>query len=161
MSPRMPVLPGVTMRTHEVFAISHDLAEKLGHADVTPLHVLLAILREGRSPAMMLLYVLGVPSGELERDIDAELSLPPLGELPATEHAWAESDRELLRQARAEALEVRHSHVGCEHLLLAFARDESSAAARLLARHGLHLDNARAALVRVMGEPVERSRPST
>jgi ATP-dependent Clp protease ATP-binding subunit ClpA len=152
----MPVLPGVTMRTHEVFAIAHDLADRLGHVSVTPLHVLLAILREGRSPAMVVLYVLGVPFGELEREIDAELSAAPIGQVPATDHAWTESDRELLRRAKVESLEVRHSHIGCEHLLLAFASDESSVAAELLARHGVHMNDARAALVRVMGEPVER-----
>lgn len=104
----MPVLPGVTMRTHEVFAIAHDLADSVGHTDVTPLHVLLAMLREGRSPAIMVLYVLGVPLERLERELESELSVPHLAQVPASEHSWTESDEEMLQRAKIEAQRIRH-----------------------------------------------------
>lgn len=156
MSPRMPHRPAVTMRTHEVFAIAHDLADRFGHADVTPSHVLLAMLREGRSPAIVVLYLLGVPLDELERELESELSVSSLAQLPANEHSWSESDEEMLQRAGIESHGIRHSYIGCEHLLLAFLSDESSAAARLLARHGVDLANARAAVLYAMGAPLEQ-----
>ena len=103
MSPRMPHRPAVTMRTHEVFAIAHDLADRFGHADVTPSHVLLAMLREGRSPAIVVLYLLGVPLDELERELESELSVSSLAQLPANEHSWSESDEEMLQRAGIES----------------------------------------------------------
>lgn len=151
MSPRMPHRPSVTMRTHEVFAIAHDVADRFGHADVTSSHVLLAMLREGRSPAIVVLHVLGVPLQELERELESALSVPPLTQVPASEHSWAESDEELLQRAEIESRRIRHSYIGCEHLLLAFLSDDSSAAARLLAGRGVNLTSARAAVLHVMG----------
>lgn len=153
MSPRMPHRPAVTMRTHEVFAMAHDLADRFGHADVTPSHVLLAMLREGRSPAIVVLYVLAVPLEELEHELESELSVPPRTQVPAGEHSWSESDEEMLERAGIESHTIRHEYVGCEHLLLAFLSDESGVAAKLLARHGANLVNARAAVLRVMGAP--------
>ncbi len=157
MSPRMPHRPAVTMRTHEVFAIAHDLADRFGQVEATPSHVLLAMLREGRSPATVVLHLLGVPLDELERELESELSVSPLTQLPANEHPWSESDEDLLKRAGVESHGIGHSYIGCEHLLLAFLDDDSGATARLLARHGVDLASARAALVYAMGAPPKES----
>jgi ATP-dependent Clp protease ATP-binding subunit ClpA len=63
----------------------------------------------------------------------------------------------MLQRAGTESRGIRHSYIGCEHLLLAFLSDDSSAAAGLLARHGVNLANARAAVLHVMGAPPEKS----
>ncbi len=152
MSTTMPRRPFVTTRTHHVFAIAHDLADCHGRTEVTPLHVLLAMLREGRSPAIVVLYNLGVRLDALESDLEAEL--PPATE-PAPEHelSWTAAEERMLDRAAAESRDIGHRYQGCEHLLLAFLRDDASAPARALARHGVRFANARAEVIRILGAP--------
>jgi ATP-dependent Clp protease ATP-binding subunit ClpC len=143
----------VTMRTHEVFAIAHDLANRLG-TEVIPLHVLFAILREGGSPAVVVLHNMGVRIETLERELGAELPAPTILSAPAHEFSWTASDEQMLDLAESEARELGHSYQGCEHLLLAFLRDDASAPAKLLARHAIRFANARAEVLRVLGTPL-------
>jgi ATP-dependent Clp protease ATP-binding subunit ClpA len=154
MSTRMPHRPAVTMRTHHVFAIAHDLADRHGSIEVTPLHVLLAMLREGRSPAIVVLYNLGVGLDELERELEAELPAA-VEAVPEHELSWTAAEERMLDRAAAEARDIGHRYQGCEHLLLTFLRDDASAPAAALARHGVRFANARAEVVRVLGTPPE------
>ena len=154
MTTRMPTRFHVTMRTHEVFAIAHDLANRLGRTEVTPLLLLLAIVREGRSPAVVVLHNLQVRLDTLERELEAELPAPAIAPVPAHEFSWTASDERMLERAESEAGELGHSYQGCEHLLLAFLRDEASTPAKLLAPHGIRFANARAEVLRVLGTPL-------
>jgi ATP-dependent Clp protease ATP-binding subunit ClpC len=47
----------------------------------------------------------------------------------------------------AESRELGTAYYGCEHLLLALARDDTSAPARVLARHGVCYADARRVLL--------------
>jgi ATP-dependent Clp protease ATP-binding subunit ClpA len=145
----MPQRYFLTTRAHRVFAMAHDLADQLGHDDVTPLHFALCVVREGRSVAVGALLRLGVPLAVLERELEA--GLPPGGapRLPASERTWSATDERMIEQALAEAGELGTEHYGCEHLLLAVLRDRAGAPAQVLARHGVGLDEARAEVVRI------------
>ena len=140
--------PYVTTRTHEVFAIAHDLADQRGHDDVTPVHISLGLVREGRSIAAQILHGRGVPLDVLQRELEAHL--PPAGapRSPPREHAWTASDEGVLEQAAVEGRELGAEFVGCEHVLLAFLRDPTSAPARVLAQHGVAFDDARTEVLR-------------
>src|SRR5437773_2379299 len=117
MSTKMPSRFHVTMRTHKVFAIAHDLADRLGRTEVTPLHVLLAILGEGLSPAIVVLHSLGVRLEALERELEAALPAPTAVSEFAQELSWTASDEQMLERAEIEARELGHAYQGCEHLL--------------------------------------------
>ena len=156
MSTRMPSRFHVTMRTHDVFAIAHDLADRLGRTEVTPLHVLLAILREGRSPAVVVLHGLGVCLDALERELEAALPAPAAVSELAHELSWTAGDEQMLKRAEVVAHELGHAYQGCEHLLLAFLRDNTSFPATVLSHHGVRFANARAEVLRVLGAPPDR-----
>jgi ATP-dependent Clp protease ATP-binding subunit ClpA len=153
MTTRMPTRLGVTMRTQKVFAIAHDLADRFGCTEVTQLQLLLAIVREGQSPAVVVLYNLKVRLDTLERELEAELPAPQNVPVAAHELTWTAGDEEMLERAEREARELGHPYQGCEHLLLAFLRDDPSTPAKVLARHGIRFDNARAEVLRVLGTP--------
>lgn len=155
MSSQMPMLSGVTVRTNIVFAMAHDIAARLGHKQVTPVHFLLALLREGGSPAVVVLYDCGVRPKDLEHELESELS--PSADPYDAEHVWTPGDLSLLRDAANEASEIGHPYRGCEHVLLALLRDSESAASTILARHDVRYDNARAAVLRVLGSPNNRA----
>ena len=148
---RMPMRSGVTMRTHDAFAIAHEMAARLGHAEVTPVHVLLAILREGRSPAVVALFNLGVPALELEEELARRL--PPTATAYEADYEWSENDIEILERAADEARELGHDYQGCEHLLLAMLRDVDSVPAVALARYEVRFPETQAEVLRILGSP--------
>jgi ATP-dependent Clp protease ATP-binding subunit ClpA len=146
----MPLRPYVTARTHEVFAMAHDLADRLGHHDVTPMHVILAMIREGLNiPAQVLLFRRGVPRNVLEQELEAQLPTPRAPRLSASPRSWTPSDERMLEQATAEKLELGTEHVGCEHVLLAFLHDTTSVPSQVLARHAIGYDYLRSEVLRV------------
>ncbi|MFL5486801.1 MAG: Clp protease N-terminal domain-containing protein [Gemmatimonadaceae bacterium] len=140
--------PYVTTRTHEVFAIAHDVADQLGHEDVTPLHICIGLIREGRSIAAQIVQVRGVRLDALHDELEAHL--PPIGEprVPAREHAWTLSDESILEHATREGRELGAEFVGCEHVLLAFLRDPATVSAQLLAQHGVRFEDVRTEVLR-------------
>ena len=79
----MPRRPFLTTRAQEAFSLAHDLADRLGHEDVTPVHVALGVLREGRSVAVGVLFNRSVPLDALARELEAYLP-PPGGPRAAT-----------------------------------------------------------------------------
>ena len=146
----MPVRPYVTTRTREVFALAHDLADRLGHDEVTPVHVTLGLIREGMNiAAQILLYGRGVPRDVLERDLETHLPRPGTPRPPTDSPSWTSSDERILAQATVEARELGTEYFGCEHVLLAFLRDATSVPAQVLSHYGVHFDDFRAEVLRI------------
>jgi len=54
--------------------------------------------------------------------------------------------------AQEEARELHHNYIGTEHLLLGLLRDDASVGRTALDRLGVHLDDVRSEVVRVVGE---------
>jgi ATP-dependent Clp protease ATP-binding subunit ClpC len=147
----IPALPGnVTDRTRKVLRIAHDLATHLGHDDVSPEHIAIALLREGAGVAVAVLLNWGVPIDSLERELEAQLS--PSGSLgeEAREISWTPASTRVLDQARVESLDLGHPYIGTEHLFLGLLRDSAGAPARVLARYGLGLHDARTGVMKVL-----------
>jgi ATP-dependent Clp protease ATP-binding subunit ClpA len=144
----MALRPYVTTRTHEVFASAHDLVDALGHDEISPLHVMLALIREEKGIVAHLVCT-RVPHDVVERDLGAQLSPAGVARAGITERAWTDADEQLIDQARHESREHGKEYVGCEHVLLAFLRDTSSVPAQVLARHGIHFGQIREELDRV------------
>jgi ATP-dependent Clp protease ATP-binding subunit ClpA len=155
MSTRMPTRSRVTMRTHHVFADAHDLADMARQEDVTPLHVFLAILWEGHSPAVAVLHNLEVPLDRLTSDLEKQLPHPLESSAAGSERSWSTSDEIILQRAGVEASALGHPYIGCEHLLLAFLRDQESTLSQLLARHGVRFVDAHTEVVRLLGRPAD------
>ncbi len=147
----MPTRPFLTTRAHEVFSLAHDLADRYGHDVVTPSHVLLGMLQEGRSVAIAALTNRGVPLDLLSHELEVVLPPPAPPRTKVADHAWSPSDEQLIEQAKAQSRELGTEFYGVEHLLLAILRDYTSAPAQVLERHGVLFDEARAEVVRIYG----------
>src|SRR5712691_6419712 len=102
----MPRRPFLTTRAHQVFSLAHDLADRLGHDAVTPAHIVLGMLQEGRNVAIGALMNRHVPLDALSREL--ELHLPPPGapRPQVAEHAWSPSDDHLIELAKVQSRDL-------------------------------------------------------
>ena len=65
---------------------------------------------------------------------------------------FTERAREVVVLAQDEARALKHNYIGTEHILLGLLREEEGLAARVLASLRVSLEDARAAVERVIGE---------
>jgi ATP-dependent Clp protease ATP-binding subunit ClpA len=142
-----------TSRTYVALSIARGIAAGNGHSDLTATHIALGILREGENAAVAAVHHAGVALRQMRHEL--ELALPPrghprLGEvvLPLTP-----GEQEIVDIAASEAAAQKTGYLGCEHLLLALLRDESTSVARIFARHGFTYEAALTHLQAVFANP--------
>ncbi|HUS91431.1 MAG TPA: ATP-dependent chaperone ClpB [Phycisphaerae bacterium] len=115
-----------TVKAQEVMATAQGATIEAGHAAVTPLHVLDALLRQGGGLAAPLLERVGVPPERVGSIVESEL-----GRMPTqTGQAGAGGDAALngvVVRAAKEAQGLKDEYISVEHLLLALAEVPSTA----------------------------------
>ena len=117
----MPIDPERwTNRTREAFSAATTQATAAGQAEITPAHVLTAILAQGEGIAPPVLASLGVDQTDLARTLGAELAKLPRavgGSQPGMSRALHDG----LEAADVLRTEMGDEYVSVEHLLVAFA----------------------------------------
>jgi ATP-dependent Clp protease ATP-binding subunit ClpB len=115
-----------TIKAQEAVQAAVELAGSRGNPQVTPVHLLQALLAEREGIVRPLLEKIGGDRGHLERIVEAELShLPKVsgGAQPAP-------DQELIKvfeSATTESHQMKDEFVSTDHLLLALAKVPSKA----------------------------------
>ena len=106
-----------TTLAQEVLAASQSLATARGSAEITTLHVLLALLEDSSGIAGSILAKAGVDDARVREVAEAELARLPkvTGAQPHTSAKTVE----VLQQAEKEATALGDSFISTEHLLLA------------------------------------------
>src|ERR1700710_2575585 len=140
-----------TIKTQEALQAALALAPARRHAQVTPLHLLAALLDQEGGIVVPVLGKIGVAPDALRADVDRAL-----GELPTlASAAEPTTSRELLavlRAAEREMRELKDEYVSVEHVLLALAQDDSLAG-RALRAHGATHERVLQELAEVRGSP--------
>ena len=147
-----------TERVRRVLAMAREESARLQNEYVGTEHMLLALIREGESVATFVLQQLGVDLPTIERRLEETVIRGNGGsahpDLPYTSRA-----KKVLELAMAEAKDLAHSYIGCEHLLLGLIREEKGIAAQVLAQAGVTLAAVRAETLRVLGPDAPASGP--
>ncbi len=138
-----------TDRARKVMQLANQEAQRLNHEYIGTSHVLLGLIKEESGLAGTVLRSLG---GTLERARrEYEGRLPRMkkrtlaGDLPRTPEA-----QRLLGYAMSEANDLKHGHIGPEHLLLGLLHTDATAVA-VLRRMGLSVEEVRAAVLELLG----------
>jgi prophage maintenance system killer protein len=123
-----------TDRARRVVVLAQHEARGLGHGSVGTEHLLLGLLAEGEGVAALVLNSLGI-SLEEARDRVEEIAGrgpgTPAGHIPLTQRA-----RKVLELSPREALQLGHTYVGTEHLLLSLLAERDGIPAQVLAGRG-------------------------
>jgi ATP-dependent Clp protease ATP-binding subunit ClpB len=116
-----------TIKSQEAIAAAGSLAERRRNPQVTPEHLLVALLEQDGGVVAPVLAKLGADAGRVRSEANAALdSLPTVS--AGGESAGPSSELvRVLRDAEGEMRELKDSYVSTEHLLLALAGHPSKA----------------------------------
>src|SRR5262245_30192951 len=128
----------------KLMGLSRQHAQQLRHGAIAPEHMLLALLQMPRSTAGRHLEAWGLDPKLLAPHLAAALqpgTASSDGALPFTPAA-----KKVLQLSVEEAARLRHSFIGCEHVLLGIVLEEDCEASKLLTAAGARIDTLRAAI---------------
>src|SRR3981081_464175 len=145
----------LTQKSQEALQLAQSAAQRLGHTETDGEHLLLALLDQPDGLVPRLLEQTGADVAALRADIEADLARRPKVTGPGVTPGQITVTRRLagvLEAAEREAKRLKDSYVSVEHLVLALAEEgTSSAAGKLLAKHGITRESFLASLTKIRG----------
>ena len=138
-----------TDRARRALVLAQGEAREMRHGFIGTEHVLLGLLAEGGGVAAMALADLGVTLGDARRAA-AELVPADDGELPEKPPFTPKAKKVLEHSLRA-ALDLRHNHIGTEHLLLGVVRQADGVGNQVLVALGAAPDAVQQKVHEVLG----------
>src|SRR5713101_6620961 len=121
-----------TIKAQEAIQTAQGMADQLGHQEVLPEHVLAALIDQEEGIIPPLLQKLGVNARSLRAELQQALDRLPKVQGGGGQLYLSQRLRRHLDKAQEEAQRLKDEYVSTEHLLMAVAADQESAAGRLL-----------------------------
>src|SRR5579872_4522807 len=141
-----------TEKAQEAIVGAQTLADREGHPEITPEHLLLTLIEQQGGIVPEILRKLNADPSAVAADVRADLGKNPAvhgGSQPAPSARL----RQVTNSAETEAERLKDEYVSTEHLLLAIAAEtgRTAAAARILQKSGATKDAILKALTSVRG----------
>jgi ATP-dependent Clp protease ATP-binding subunit ClpA len=137
-----------TDRARRVLNLAQEEARLLNHGFIGTEHILLGLIHEGDGVAAKTLETLDISLTAVRRKVEEIIGPgihPPGGSPPFTPRA-----KKVLELALREALQLGHSYIGTEHILLGLVREGEGVAAQVLVSLGTDLNRVRQTVVQFM-----------
>ncbi|NHN55348.1 ATP-dependent Clp protease ATP-binding subunit [Calidifontibacter sp. DB0510] len=137
-----------TDRARRVVVLAQEEARMLNHNYIGTEHILLGLIHEGEGVAAQALESLGI-SLEAVREQVQEIIGPShqtqSGHIPFTPRA-----KKVLELSLREGLQLNHSYIGTEHILLGLIREGEGVAAQVLVKMGADLPRVRQQVIQLV-----------
>jgi ATP-dependent Clp protease ATP-binding subunit ClpB len=141
----------LTVKAQEAIAEAQNLARGAGNPELTPEHLLLALVRQEGGIVAPILNKLGVAPGTVEAEVAAEVAKFSKVGGASAEPMVSSALRKVFDAAFQSAESFNDEYVSTEHLLLAIAEAKNTTASQVLRRHGVVGDAVLKALQSVRG----------
>jgi ATP-dependent Clp protease ATP-binding subunit ClpC len=138
----------MTDRARKVLVLSMEEARLFNHAHIGTEHLLLGLISEGEGVAASALASFDVSLDKARRRVEQYVKVGPWpspGHIPFTPRA-----KKVLELSLREALELGHSYIGTEHLLLGLLREGPGIGARVIVALDVPLERVRAEVLRLL-----------
>src|SRR6266702_1532661 len=146
----MPFRPDrLTEKTQEAIQQAQTLAQEAQHQEITPEHLLLALLQQPDGTVPPILQQVSVDPARVASDVKAQLDRLP--KVYGAETYLGSRLRRLLDAASTEMERLKDEYLSTEHLLLAIVDEANSEGARILQRAGVTHEKILEALTKVRG----------
>jgi len=140
----------LTVKAQEAVQAAQSLAERDGHQQLEPEHLLVALLDQPEGVVPAVLAKLGARPEAMRREAEAALRRLPRVTGGSGQYLSPRL-KAVLDAAWTEAERLRDEYCSTEHLLVALAQEKDGAAARILRQAGATPDALYRALVEVRG----------
>src|SRR5205809_6637530 len=146
----MPFRPDrLTEKTQEAIQQAQTLAQEAQHQEITPEHLLLALLQQPDGTVPPILQQVGVDPARVASDVKAQLDRLP--KVYGAETYLGSRLRRLLDAASTEMERLKDEYLSTEHLLLAIVDEANGEGARILQRAGVTREKVLEALTKIRG----------
>ena len=136
-------------RARRSVVLAQEEARGMRHNYIGTEHILLGLLAEEQGIAGRVLRSFGVELDTVRSEVlsvSAEGSSSPAGHIPFTPRA-----KKVLELSLREALQLGHSYIGTEHILLGVLREGEGVATQVLVKLGADPVKIRAAVIEMLG----------
>ena len=137
-----------TDKARRVVVLAQEEAKMLNHNYIGTEHLLLGLIHEGEGVAAKALEALGISLDavrEQVQEIIGQGQQAPTGHIPFTPRA-----KKVLELSLREALQLGHSYIGTEHLLLGLIREGEGVAAQVLTKLGADTNRVRQQVIQLL-----------
>jgi ATP-dependent Clp protease ATP-binding subunit ClpB len=140
-----------TIKAQEALGAARELADQRSHQEVTPEHLLSALLAQDDGVAGAVLRKLGADVDAIAHKTDESIAKHPQVRGGSAEVFVGRRLKDLLDEAARQSEEFKDEYVSSEHLLLAMAAKDVGDASRILREAGVRRDDLLKALADVRG----------
>src|SRR5215470_2260531 len=141
----------LTIKAQEGIADARDLAAGKGHPEITPVHLLLALVGQDEGVVPRVLAKVGADPKQVQAALERELESLPVVRGAGVDVGVARAFRELYEAASREAGKFKDEFISTEHFLLALLASDHGAASRVLKAQGIDYEQVMKALSEVRG----------
>jgi ATP-dependent Clp protease ATP-binding subunit ClpC len=137
-----------TDRARRVVVLAQEEARMLNHNYIGTEHILLGLIHEGEGVAAKGLEALGISLEAVRAQVEEIIGQgqqAPSGHIPFTPRA-----KKVLELSLREALQLGHSYIGTEHILLGLIREGEGVAAQVLVKLGADLNRVRQQVIQLL-----------
>jgi hypothetical protein len=137
-----------TDRARRVVVLAQEEAVGLQHNYIGTEHLLLGLIREREGVAAKALEALGISLEAVRSEVEEIIGQgqsAPTGQIPFTPRA-----KKVLELSLREALQLSHSYIGTEHILLGLIREGEGVAAQVLVKLGADLPRVRQQVIQLL-----------
>lgn len=134
-----------TDRARRVIVLAQEEARALQHNYIGTEHLLLGLIREGEGVAAKALEAKGVTLEDTRKQVEEMIgkgNAAPNGHIPFTPHA-----KQVLELSLREALQLGHSYIGTEHILLGLIREGEGVGTQVLIKMDVDLGELRSTTI--------------
>jgi ATP-dependent Clp protease ATP-binding subunit ClpC len=139
-----------TDRARRVLVLAQEEARLFNHGFIGTEHILLGLIRERDGVAAQALSELGITLEAVRTKVEEVVGLPSSpspGSPPFTPRA-----KKVLDLSLRQALQLGHSYIGTEHLLLGVVQEGEGVGARVLVSQGADLARVRQRVIRILSD---------
>ena len=144
-----------TNKAREAVSSCRSLLTRFGHSQVTPEHVLLALLEQEEGLATKILERLEANPAKVLEDVTRYLDSQPKGSSVSTNKDELHVSNKLmqfLEAADKEAQQLKDQYISVEHLILALCDETRGQSGTILKRHGITRDRVLKVLHSIRGK---------
>jgi hypothetical protein len=145
---RQTMFQRFTDRARQVVVLAQEEARRLDHNYVGTEHILLGLISEGGGVAARALESLGIGVVAVRQQVEEIIGQgqqAPSGHIPFTPRA-----KKVLELSLRESMQLGHTYIGTEHILLGLVREGDGVAAQVLVRLGADLNRVRQQVIQLL-----------